>query len=120
MDEKKIFLAYTYRALDLLYRHLYTIKASAIFDNMYDSDVERQCACKDVMATPLSSLALHFYIEQAIEERYASCKKLNKYLHDAISLLLNNQTPDIILATCASLYNPYYDRYNPIFTTTTT
>ena len=115
MDEKKIFLAYVYRALALLYTHLYKVKAFAVFDNMYEYSEEEQCACKDVMPTPLSSLALHYRIAREIEERYHPPKKVGKYLQQCIDLLLNEQTPDRILATCANLYKPSVDRYNPIF-----
>lgn len=116
MDEKKIFLAYIYRALTLLYSYLYQVKAWAVFDNMYEYEQEEQCACKDIMPTPLSSLALHYRIACELQERYPSAKRLNKNLSDCISLLLDNQLPRQVDAVHAGLYSLKYDRYNPIFT----
>ena len=115
MDEKKIFLAYTYRALGLLYTHLYKVKAFAVFDNMYEYKDDEQCGCRDVMATPLSSLAFHYRVAKELKERYPSSRSINSYLVQCIDLLLDNQLPDRVLATHGGLYVHKYDKYNPIF-----
>ena len=119
MDEKKIFFAYTYRALGLLYRHLYRIKAYLLYDNLYCYDEEEQCGCIDTMPTALSSLAFHYRVAKEVDNNYNNSIKISKYLDQAIQTLLDGQTPSLIDATYAGLYNPKFDQYNPIFTSPT-
>lgn len=115
MDEKKIFLAYTYRALTLLYRHLYKVRADLIFDNMYAHHDEEECGCKDCMPTVESSLALHYRVAKEIESMYNVSKKLDRSLCQCIDKLLNNELPTLDKTIGAGLIRYNIDRYNPIF-----
>lgn len=115
MDEKKIFLAYIYRSLTLLYHHLYRVGAYLVFDNMYASHEDGECGCKDCMPTIESSLALHYKIVNLLESEYNVPVKLNKNLEQCILKLLNNTLPTVGEAITAGLIRYSVDKYNPIF-----
>ena len=83
---------------------------------MYKYDSEEECGCKDIMATPLSSLAFHYKVARQIDEMYNPPIKLNTYLLTVIEALVNNRMPDYVTCAYAGLINQQFDRYNPIFT----
>ena len=115
MDEKKIFLAYIYRSLTLLYRYLFRVRADYAFDNMYAHITEEECGCRDCMPTIESSLALHYRIAKEMENKYNVKYKLDKNLCVCIDKLLLNAVPTVSEAIMAGLIRYSVDRYNPVF-----
>lgn len=114
MDEKKIFLAYIYRALTLLYRYLYKVRADYVFDNFYAHNLEEECGCIDYIPSPESRLAFHYRIAKELEQRYSK-EKIDMYLDKCIISLLDNTLPELGEAMVAGLIRLNVDKYNPIF-----
>lgn len=114
MPEKKIFLAYTYRSLQVLYAYLYKVRADLVFDNIYAYHEDRQCSHKDYLISSEANLLLHYNTVLKMQKLY-NTPPLNRGANDIIVKLLNNEIPTIEEGIKSGLIKYSVDIYNPVF-----
>lgn len=113
-QEKKIFLAYVYRSLNLLYSYLYKHDAHLYIDGIVAHDDDRQSCYAYTPISALPKLALHKYAADKLHEQHGYAHVPTAQLN-FINKLLQNQLPTISEALQAKIINITIDRYNPLF-----
>lgn len=118
-DKKKIFLAYTYRCLDLLYKCLYNLEGETIIGGLMAHHTEKLCCYAYTPDTSVANLALHKYGYNLIVATHTNKYKVakykltdaqNKFIDDLISGILPPFSDALKIGIITSV-----DRYNPIF-----
>ena len=113
-DEKKIFLAYVYRSLNILYTYLYKMDGHHTIDGIVGHHEDQQACYAYIPATPLGSLALHKFGADKLSQQYGY-RALPKIQSQFMEKLIHYQLPTVGEAIQAGIINVKIDKYNPLF-----